>query len=45
MVLWNLMDDGLSHSGPVLRPSESMRRGAPSTNPRQSHPSAWQVSR
>jgi hypothetical protein len=35
MVLWNLLDGGPSHSGPLLRPSESIRGGTPSTNPRQ----------
>jgi hypothetical protein len=35
MVFWNLLDDGLSHSGPLLGPSESLRGGTPSTNPRQ----------
>jgi hypothetical protein len=25
MVLWNLLNDGLSHSGPLLGPFESMR--------------------
>jgi hypothetical protein len=34
MVLWNLVDGGLSHSVP-LGPSESMRGGTPGTNPRQ----------
>jgi hypothetical protein len=45
MVLWNLLDDGLSHSGPLLGPSESMRGGTPGTNPHQQPPSAWQMSR
>jgi hypothetical protein len=40
MVLWNLLDGGSSHSGPLLRPSESMRGGTPGTNPRQQPPSA-----
>jgi hypothetical protein len=35
MVPWNLLDGGPSHSGPFLRPSESMRGGTLSTNPRQ----------
>jgi hypothetical protein len=41
MVLWNLLHGGLNHSGPLLRPSESMRGGTLSTNPRQQPPSAW----
>jgi hypothetical protein len=45
MVLWNLLDVGPSHNGPLLGPSESMRGGTPGTNPHQSPPSAWQVSR
>jgi hypothetical protein len=45
MVLWNLLDDGLSHSGPLLGPSESMRGGTLGTNPHQQPPSAWQMSR
>jgi hypothetical protein len=45
MVLCNLSDGGLSHSGPVLGLFESMRGGTPSTNPCQQPPSAWQVSR
>jgi hypothetical protein len=32
MVLWNLSDDGLSHSGPLLGPSEVMQGGTPGTN-------------
>jgi hypothetical protein len=32
MVLWNLLDGGLSHNGPLLGPSESMRGGTPGTN-------------
>jgi hypothetical protein len=35
MVLLNLLDGGLSQSGPLLRPFESMRGGTPGTNPRQ----------
>jgi hypothetical protein len=27
MIRWNLLDDALSHSGPLLGPSESMRGG------------------
>jgi hypothetical protein len=35
MVIWNLLDGGLSHSRLLLRPSESMlRAGIPGTNPR-----------
>jgi hypothetical protein len=34
MVLWNLLEGGLSHSEPLLGPSESMRGGSPGTNPR-----------
>jgi hypothetical protein len=45
MVLWNLLDGGLSHSGPLLGPFESMQGGTSGTNPRQEPPSAWQVSR
>jgi hypothetical protein len=45
MVLWNLLDDGPSHKGPLLGPSESMRGGTLSTNTRQQPLSAWQVSR
>jgi hypothetical protein len=45
MVLWNLLDGGPSHSGPIHGPSESMRGGTPGTNPCQQPPSAWQVSR
>jgi hypothetical protein len=43
MILCNLLDDGLSHSGPFLRPSKSMRDGPPGTNTRQQSPIAWQV--
>jgi hypothetical protein len=35
MVLWNLPDRGPSHSEPLIGPSESMRGGTLSTNPRQ----------
>jgi hypothetical protein len=35
MVLWNLLDGGPSHSGPLLEPSESMQGGTLGTNPRQ----------
>jgi hypothetical protein len=35
MVLWNLLDGGPSHREPLIGPSESMRDGTPSTNPRQ----------
>jgi hypothetical protein len=45
MVLWNLLDGGPSHSGPLFGPSKSMRGGTPGTNPRQQSMSAWQVSR
>jgi hypothetical protein len=45
MVPWNLLDGELSHSAPLLGPSESMRGGTLCTNPRQQHPSAWQVSK
>jgi hypothetical protein len=45
MVLWNLLDGGLSHSGLLLGPSEFMRGGTLGTNPHQLPPSAWQVSR
>jgi hypothetical protein len=45
MVLWNLLDGELSHSTPLLRPSESMQGGTPGTDPRQQPPSAWPVSR
>jgi hypothetical protein len=34
-VLWNLLDCGPSHSGPLLAPSESMWGGTLGTNPRQ----------
>jgi hypothetical protein len=34
MVLWNLLDGGLSHSGPLLGPSESLQDGTPGINPR-----------
>jgi hypothetical protein len=45
MVIWNLLDGGLSHSGPLLGSSESMWGGTPGTNPRQQPLSAWQVCR
>jgi hypothetical protein len=45
MILWNLLDGGLSRRGPLLEPSEFMRGGTPGTNPHQQPPSAWQVSR
>jgi hypothetical protein len=35
MVIWNLLDGGLSHSITLLGPSESMRGGTPGTNPCQ----------
>jgi hypothetical protein len=35
MVLYNLLDGGLSHSGPLLGTSGSMRGGTSGTNPRQ----------
>jgi hypothetical protein len=43
MVLWNLLDGGLSRSGPLLGPFESMWGGTPGTNPRQApvHPPLW----
>jgi hypothetical protein len=34
MVLWNLLDDGPSHSRPLLGPFESMRDGIPGSIPR-----------
>jgi hypothetical protein len=34
MVLWNLLDGGPSHSGPLIGPSESMQCGTLGTNPR-----------
>jgi hypothetical protein len=37
MVFWNLLDGGLSHCGPLLGLSESLRGGTLGTNPRQ-HP-------
>jgi hypothetical protein len=40
MILCNLLYGGLSYSGPLLRPSESMRGGTLGTNPRQQPPSA-----
>jgi hypothetical protein len=45
MVLCNLLDGGLSHSRPLLGPSESMWGGTLDTNPHQQPLSAWQVSR
>jgi hypothetical protein len=45
MVIWNLLDSGLSHSGPLLRPSESMQDGTLGNNPHQQPLSVWQVSR
>jgi hypothetical protein len=45
MVLCNLLDGGLSHSGPVLGLSKPMRGAIPGTNPRQQPLNAWQVSR
>jgi hypothetical protein len=45
MAIWNLLDGGPSHSGPLLGPSESMRVGTLGTNPHQQPPSACQVSR
>jgi hypothetical protein len=41
VVLWNVLDGGPSHSGPLLGPSESMRGGTLGTNPRQQPLSAW----
>jgi hypothetical protein len=34
MIIWNLLDDGLSHNGPLLEPSKSMQGDTPSMNPR-----------
>jgi hypothetical protein len=34
MVFWNLLDGGLSHSRPLLGPSESLQGGTLGTNPR-----------
>jgi hypothetical protein len=34
MVFWNLLDGGLSRSGPLLGPSESLRGGTPGPHPR-----------
>jgi hypothetical protein len=45
MVLWNLLDGGPGHSGPLLRPFESMRGDTLGTNTHQQPSSAWQVSR
>jgi hypothetical protein len=44
MVLYNLLEGGLSHSGPLLGPFESMLGVTPCTNLRQQPPNAWQVS-
>jgi hypothetical protein len=33
MVFWNLLDGGSSHSGPLLRPSESLRGDTSGTDP------------
>jgi hypothetical protein len=35
MALWNHLDGGLSHSGPPLGSSESLRGGTPGTNSHQ----------
>jgi hypothetical protein len=35
MVLSNLLDGGLSHSGPIIGPSESIQGGTLGTNPCQ----------
>jgi hypothetical protein len=35
MVLYNLLDDGRSRSGPQLKPSKSMQGGTPDINPHQ----------
>jgi hypothetical protein len=43
MVLWNFLDGGPSHNGPLVRPSKSMRGGTLGTNPRQQPLSAWKV--
>jgi hypothetical protein len=40
MILCNLLYGGLSHSGPLLGPSESMWSGTLGTNPHQQPPSA-----
>jgi hypothetical protein len=45
MVLWNILDGGLSRSGPLLRSLDSMWGDTPGTNPHQQPLSAWQVSR
>jgi hypothetical protein len=39
MILWNLRDGRLSHSEPLLGPSECMCGGTLGTNPRQQTPS------
>jgi hypothetical protein len=44
MVLYNLVDGGLSHKGPLLGPYKSMSGGTPGANPYQQPPNAWQVS-
>jgi hypothetical protein len=44
MVLWNLLDSGPSHSGPLLGPSKSMRGGTAGTNPHLQPLNACQVS-
>jgi hypothetical protein len=35
MIIWNLLNGGLSHSRPLLGPFESMRGGMLGTNPPQ----------
>jgi hypothetical protein len=35
MILWNILEDGPSHNGPLLGPSESMRGGTLGLNPHQ----------
>jgi hypothetical protein len=40
MVIWNLLNGGLSRSESLIELSESMWCGTPGTNPRQQHPSA-----
>jgi hypothetical protein len=45
MVLWNLPDGGLSHSGPLLGPFESMWGGALGSNPCRQPLNVCQVSR
>jgi hypothetical protein len=34
MIIWNVLDGELSHSGPLLGPSKFMWAGTSSTNPR-----------